>query len=72
MRANRRFDELTAKGYTVNYEELKDEIIRRDEQDSTREIAPLKQAEDAVRIDTSEMTIAQVIAEMKRRIQEKI
>lgn len=72
VRANRRFDELTAKGYTVNYEELKDEIIRRDEQDSTREIAPLKQAEDAVRIDTSDMTIAQVIAEMKRRIQEKI
>lgn len=72
VRAKRRYDELTAKGYSVDFEELKAEIIRRDEQDSTREIAPLRKADDAVLIDTSDMTIEQVVAELKRKIQEKI
>lgn len=72
VRAKRRYDELVAKGHTVDFEQLKAEIVARDEQDSSREFAPLKQAEDAVLVDTSEMTIQEVLAEIKRKIQEKI
>lgn len=72
VRARRRYDELTAKGYNVNFEALKEEIVRRDEQDSTRAIAPLKQADDAVLIDTSAMSVDEVVAAIKRKIQEKI
>ncbi len=72
VRAKRRYDELTAKGHAVDYEALKKEIIKRDEQDSTREIAPLKQADDAVLIDTSNMTIEEVLKEIKKKMQESI
>ena len=72
VRAQRRYDELTAKGFQVDREELEREIVRRDEQDSSRALAPLKRAEDAVLIDTSSMTIDEVLAELKRKIQEKI
>lgn len=59
-RAKRRYDELTAKQIACNYEEIAKDIQTRDERDMTREIAPLKQAEDAVLIDSSEMTIEEV------------
>ncbi len=72
VRAKRRYDEMTAKGYEVDFNVLKEDILARDKQDSTRAIAPLRQADDAVLIDTSSMTIDEVLAEMKRRIQEKI
>lgn len=72
VRAKRRYDELIAKGHTVDFEELKAEIIRRDEQDSTRAIAPLKQADDAILVDTSNMTIDEVVAFVKSKMQEKI
>lgn len=72
VRAQRRYDELTAKGFQVDREELEREIVCRDEQDSSRALAPLKRAEDAVLIDTSSMTIDEVLAEIKRKIQEKI
>ena len=72
VRAKRRYDELVAKGYTVDFEDLKREIALRDEQDSTRPIAPLKKAEDAVLIDTSDMTIEQVLQTIKTKMQEKI
>lgn len=72
VRAQRRFDELTAKGYTVNFDELLQEIIRRDEQDSTRDIAPLKKADDAIEIDTSDLSIEEVFDKIKRIIREKI
>lgn len=72
VRAQRRFDELTAKGYPVDKQALEEEIVKRDEQDSSRAFAPLKQAEDAVLIDTSNLTPDEVLAEMKRTIQEKI
>lgn len=72
VRAQRRYDELTEKGYDVDKEELLQEIIRRDEQDSTREIAPLKKADDAIEIDTSDMSIDEVLACVKNKIQEKI
>lgn len=72
VRAKRRYDELTAKGYTVDFEELKADIVRRDEQDSNRDFAPLKQADDAVLVDTSSMTIEEVVRTVKSKMQEKI
>jgi cytidylate kinase len=61
-RAKRRFDELTEKGVDCDLEEIKKDIAERDRRDMTREIAPLKQAEDAVLIDSSHMTIDEVVA----------
>lgn len=72
VRTKRRFDELKAKGYDVNFDELKAEIIRRDEQDSSRKFAPLKRADDAVEVDTSDMTIDEVLAFLKSKVQERI
>ena len=72
VRAERRKKELEAKGYQVDFEELKEAIIARDTQDMNREIAPLKQADDAILIDTSDMTIEEVLAAIKKKIQEKI
>ena len=72
VRAKRRFDELKAKGHDVNFDDLKKEIQARDLQDSTREFSPLKVAEDAVVIDTSCLSVQEVLAEIKRKIQEKI
>lgn len=61
VRAKRRFDELTAKGIACDIDKIEEDIIIRDRQDMTREIAPLKQAEDAVLIDSSYMTIEEVV-----------
>ena len=72
VRAKRRTDELIAKGQQANYEQTLKEIKQRDHQDTTRPIAPLKQAEDAVLVDTSDMNIEQVLAAIKSIVQEKI
>ena len=61
-RAKRRYDELVEKGVPCDLEEIARDIAERDERDSTREIAPLKQAEDAVLVDSSHMTIEEVVA----------
>lgn len=61
VRARRRYDELVAAGTPCSYEQIRQEIIQRDKQDTEREIAPLRQAEDAVLVDSSDMTIDQVI-----------
>ena len=61
VRAKRRFDELTAKGETCDIGKIEDDIKKRDEQDMKREIAPLKQAEDAVLVDSSDMSIDEVV-----------
>ena len=60
VRAKRRFDELAAKGQPADYDTIFNEIRDRDYRDMHREIAPLKQAEDAVLVDTSDMTIEEV------------
>ncbi len=60
-RTERRYKELIGRGQTVNKEELKEEIALRDYNDSHREFAPLRQAEDAKLIDTSNMSIDEVI-----------
>lgn len=61
VRALRRHKELLEKGETCNLEEIEQDIIERDYRDMHREIAPLKQAEDAVFLDSSQMTIRQVV-----------
>lgn len=60
VRAKRRYDELTAKGIPCDIEQIEADIIKRDEQDMNRAVSPLKQAEDAVLIDSSYMTIDEV------------
>ncbi|MCM1125573.1 MAG: (d)CMP kinase [Lachnospiraceae bacterium] len=59
VRAGRRYRELMEKGVSCNLEQIADDIEARDKQDMTREISPLKQAEDAVLVDSSNMTIEQ-------------
>lgn len=61
MRAKRRYQELKEKGEDCNLEEIAHDIEERDRRDMTREIAPLKQAEDAVLVDSSDMTITEVV-----------
>lgn len=63
-RAMRRYTELKEKGESCNLEEIARDISVRDERDMTREIAPLKKAEDAILVDSSDMTIPEVVAEI--------
>jgi CMP/dCMP kinase len=65
VRAQRRYDELVAKGQTVDLAATLQEILIRDERDSNRATAPLKQAEDAVLLDTSELGEAAVVDRME-------
>ncbi len=60
-RAKRRFDELTAKGEACDLAVIEADIAKRDHQDMTREHSPLRQAEDAVLLDSSELTIQEVV-----------
>jgi CMP/dCMP kinase len=64
VRARRRFDELVAKGVRVTLEETLADVLRRDEQDTTRRVAPLRQAEDATAIDDSDITIEETVSRM--------
>ncbi len=61
VRAGRRYKELTEKGIDCDLAEIEKDIIARDEQDMKREIAPLTQAEDAVLVDSSNLTIDEVV-----------
>lgn len=72
VRAMRRFQELEARGQKVDFGKLHEEIVLRDRQDSERDFAPLVCAEDAVVIDTSEMSIEQVVSAIKKIIQAQI
>lgn len=71
VRAKRRYDELTARGESCDLQQIQADIEERDYRDMHRETSPLKQAEDAVLVDTSEMTIEQVIDEIIRICEEK-
>lgn len=64
VRAKRRYDQLLANGETVNYEELLSDIKMRDQNDSTRVSAPLKKADDALSLDTSELNLLEVIEKL--------
>lgn len=64
-RAKRRYLELTEKGVACNLDEIAHDIEERDTRDMNREIAPLKQAEDAVYVDSSDMSIEEVVSAIK-------
>lgn len=70
-RARRRYKEQTERGISCDIKEIERDIIARDEQDMNREVSPLKQAEDAVLVDSSDMTIEQVADEIVRIFETK-
>ena len=72
IRAKRRVEDNMQKGFKTSYDSILKEIIDRDNQDKNRKIAPLIQAEDAILIDSSHMTIDEVVAFIENKIQEKI
>jgi cytidylate kinase len=72
VRAKRRYDELIAKGQKANLATILKEIQQRDYQDTHREIAPLKQAKDAVKVDTSDLDIEGVVAAIRAIVEQKI
>ena len=72
VRARRRTEELLARGQKADFNKVLKEIQQRDYQDTHREVAPLKMCRDSVKLDTSDMDIDQVIAEMKAIIGKKI
>ena len=72
VRAKRRYDELIAKGQKANLPTILKEIQQRDYHDSHREIAPLKQAKDAVKVDTSNLDIEGVVAAIRDIVGKKI
>ena len=69
-RAKRRYDEMVQKGMECEYEEIKKDIISRDKNDSERKISPLKKADDAKLLDTSEMSFDEVVDTVKNEIKE--
>lgn len=71
-RAERRHKENKGKGIFSDLEQLKKDIAERDYKDSTRDTSPLKQAEDAVRIDTTKLSIEQVVEKIKSLISTKL
>ncbi len=71
VRATRRFDELKAKGEKVVYQDILKNVIDRDHQDSTRLISPLKKAEDALEIDTTNVSVETVLEQMFSTINSK-
>ena len=71
IRAERRYKELLARGEKLRYEEVYADVVKRDEQDMSRPVAPLKCADDAVVVDGSHMTVQQVVAEIKAIIRRK-
>ncbi len=71
VRAKRRFDQNVGNSNEQSYEEILSEIIRRDELDSTRKESPLKKAEDAIEVDSSNLTIEEVAKEIYNVINEE-
>ncbi|MGN0153796.1 MAG: (d)CMP kinase [Lachnospiraceae bacterium] len=71
-RANRRYKELVEKGEKPDFDKIEADIIERDERDMNRAIAPLKQAEDAVLIDSSDMGIEEVVEAIMKIAREKL
>lgn len=72
VRAERRYAELCKKGEICQFEQLKQEITERDRRDMNRAISPLRKAEDAVELDTSELTVEQVVEVMNRIVEERL
>lgn len=72
VRARRRFDELTAKGESVTYDSVLTNVRERDRIDSGRAVSPLRQAEDAIVLDNSDMTLDQQQAWVEERVRERL
>ena len=72
VRAQRRTKELLEKGQKAEYQTILKEIRQRDYQDTHREVAPLKMCRDSVKVDTSDMDLDQVIAAIRKIVEEKI
>ena len=64
VRANRRYKELLNKGQNVTFEEVKEDIIKRDKNDMSRVTSPLKKADDAVELDTTNLNLEQVVEKL--------
>ncbi|MBM7623836.1 (d)CMP kinase [Sporohalobacter salinus] len=71
-RTRRRYNELQTKGKVVEFDELKEEILRRDKLDKEREVAPLKKAKDAIELDSTDLTIEEVIDRIIKLCQEEL
>ena len=71
-RAKRRYDELVLKGQDVTYENVLSDMISRDTNDSTRACAPLKRADDAVYVDTSDLSFEEAVALVEKIIADKV
>jgi CMP/dCMP kinase len=71
IRAKRRFDELKGKGITVEFEEIKRNIIARDIADENRDISPLRRADDAILLDNSRMTVKEQMVWIEQIIEKK-
>lgn len=69
VRAKRRYDELRAKGVDCNIDEIEQDIIDRDHRDMNREVSPLKQADDAVFLDSSDLNIEESVEAIKKIMQ---
>jgi len=72
VRAKRRMGELESRGMQATYEDVLADIHARDERDSSRSVAPLAQAPDAVRLDTSDLNVEQAVAEALRLVEDKL
>lgn len=72
VRAKRRYDEIINSGGSVSYDVILEEIKIRDYKDSTREISPLKQADDAILIDTSNLNMEEVVEKISKLINERL
>lgn len=72
VRAMRRYKELAEKGIETTYEEVLSDMLKRDENDRTRDVAPAVPADDAFMLDSSELNIEETIAEIKNIIRSKI
>ena len=71
-RAKRRYDELLEKGENVSFEAVLEDMVKRDADDAGRACAPLKQADDAILVDTSELTFDDSVAKIRNIIMEKV
>lgn len=71
-RAKRRYEENLSKGFSSNIEKLKSEIAQRDKIDSEREVSPLKKADDAIEIDTTSLSILDVVGKIMKLIEERL
>ncbi len=71
-RGRRRFKELTEKGINVNFSETLEEVMKRDHNDMSRDLSPLKKADDAFFINSTHRSVEEIVEEMVRIVQEKV